>query len=732
MAQSAINEIGVDLVRSEFEVNASSSQIGSWSLDCDIRVQDSDTDIREIKVNDITLSGDFTTEEFSVEINTKTQNNTDIDIDFIVGGIIGSGVTDDLNAVKESLSDINETIKGISEESSNIKVTINGIQSQVNTVESELTNKADAETIVQIGEDITEVQKTVAEQTLKVSSIESEISNKASSESVTVIANDLILTNNAIAEQSLKVSDLESQIESKASASSVTTLSDELSITNESLAEQVLKVSVLESEISSKASTESVSQIGDSLTLLGETVAEQVLKTDALDASISTLVSKEIFEAKTGEIESSFTEINQTTEAIQTTIKDQSGSISSLIESVNGLSVGVGKIQDDVDTLQSSVESNSKYIDDIVKDNVLTPIEKEQLFEIYRSIAREYDATKGNAYNYKIWRYKENSNIEEAGLNGNDGRYELYVSFKSAYNVISDVFNLNEWGFDKMDETTTLSEEYTISLLKKYLDNYYEAYGLLTEAFSSITAAIEDAQKRAGRTLEELTGVLSPEEMYTQIGKGVVLSTIIATRDVDGNITAGMNASSSQSDTSEENHGRVVFVGGAKDIDDFNNAAFVVYEDGHVKMQSALISEYASISALQMGLDEKTNVKDFQDLLIVVNNIVKALEKMWHIEGDDIVTDYNIVTTGEISAGGAGTESGEGGGGTSTGDYKMYHHPQDEAASVWRVEHGLGKFPNVRVLDSNKELCYGDVQYINTSVLTITFGAPFSGDAYCD
>jgi hypothetical protein len=115
---------------------------------------------------------------------------------------------------------------------------------------------------------------------------------------------------------------------------------------------------------------------------------------------------------------------------------------------------------------------------------------------------------------------------------------------------------------------------------------------------------------------------------------------------------------------------------------------------------------------------------------------ITTLEGFWYDENGMLCTDKdihvkgNIIADKEVSAGGVGTEEGGGGG---TGDYyKMYHHPQDEAASVWRVEHGLGKFPNVRVLDSNKELCYGDVQYINTSVLTITFGAPFSGDAYCD
>lgn len=137
-----------------------------------------------------------------------------------------------------------------------------------------------------------------------------------------------------------------------------------------------------------------------------------------------------------------------------------------------------------------------------------------------------------------------------------------------------------------------------------------------------------------------------------------------------------------------------------------------------------------------IDLSNYYNKNEIDDKYNEIESRLEVAEKItskFGYDEDGIYTDFNFRTSGELSAGGAGTESGEGGGGgTSTGDYKMYHHPQDEAASVWRVEHGLGKFPNVRVLDSNKELCYGDVQYINTSVLTITFGAPFSGDAYCD
>ena len=598
----------------------------------------------------------------------------------------------------------------------------------------------------------------------------------------------------------------------------------------------------------------------------------------------------------------------------------------------------VSKEEEVSEALMLNLNPANIYIDNITNDGVLTPIEKEQLFEIYRNIAKEHSTTKGNAFNYKIWQYGTDGETEIAGVNGGDGRFLKYVLFTNAYAPIVEIFNDGSWGFNKMGDTTELESDKTVSLLKSRIDEYYTARGELLETFSAITAAIEEAQKNAEKTLADLTGILTPEEMYTQIGKGVVLSTIIATRDTEGNITAGMNASPSFSDDSGENHGRVVFVGGVKDIDNINDATYVVYEDGHVKMSSAEISEYASINALRLGLDEKTDVSDFEGLVEVVNNTIQTLAKMWKIEDGELVTSYplrvhgnitadkevaaggvgeehtsgegideeqledylkeheyvtkdevadlipdvdlsdyattteveevktqvrnldtelrgviddvvdnveleldkkaskeevenaltdkatkaevqavdekldkavedlekadkdnadniedlagklndmfylkdgtigtkyNFYSKGEISAGGVGTES-EGGGGegsttldglmdveitgendfpnTDEGRYQkqsqvlgynsqegiwvnkvtMYHHKQTQPSAEWNIKHDLGKFPNVKIVDTLKQLCLGDVYYIDENNVTIKFGGAESGDAYLD
>lgn len=102
-----------------------------------------------------------------------------------------------------------------------------------------------------------------------------------------------------------------------------------------------------------------------------------------------------------------------------------------------------------------------------------------------------------------------------------------------------------------------------------------------------------------------------------------------------------------------------------------------------------------------------------------------------------IVTKYNLVSEKAVSSkglasGGGSEEEGEGESGTTTGTYQMYKHVQSIPSAEWRILHGLGKMPNVKIVDSNTEQCYGDVFYESTDIVVIKFGGEFSGTAYLD
>jgi hypothetical protein len=59
-----------------------------------------------------------------------------------------------------------------------------------------------------------------------------------------------------------------------------------------------------------------------------------------------------------------------------------------------------------------------------------------------------------------------------------------------------------------------------------------------------------------------------------------------------------------------------------------------------------------------------------------------------------------------------------------------YTHFQNVPASIWVIEHNLGFWPNVYVLDTNGDECEGDVQnHPSMNRTDIFFSAPFAGRA---
>lgn len=57
-------------------------------------------------------------------------------------------------------------------------------------------------------------------------------------------------------------------------------------------------------------------------------------------------------------------------------------------------------------------------------------------------------------------------------------------------------------------------------------------------------------------------------------------------------------------------------------------------------------------------------------------------------------------------------------------------HTQAIPEAVWQVNHGMGKFPSVTVVDSAGTEVVGVVTYVDTMSLTIEFSAGFAGNAY--
>lgn len=61
---------------------------------------------------------------------------------------------------------------------------------------------------------------------------------------------------------------------------------------------------------------------------------------------------------------------------------------------------------------------------------------------------------------------------------------------------------------------------------------------------------------------------------------------------------------------------------------------------------------------------------------------------------------------------------------------KNYVHNQIVASNSWEIQHNLDKYPSVSIVDSGNNLVVGEVKYIDSNNIIITFTSIFSGKAY--
>lgn len=57
-------------------------------------------------------------------------------------------------------------------------------------------------------------------------------------------------------------------------------------------------------------------------------------------------------------------------------------------------------------------------------------------------------------------------------------------------------------------------------------------------------------------------------------------------------------------------------------------------------------------------------------------------------------------------------------------------YDQTVPSDAWTVQHNLGRFPSVTVVDSAGTTVMGDVQYLDENNISIGFSSPFTGKVY--
>lgn len=86
-----------------------------------------------------------------------------------------------------------------------------------------------------------------------------------------------------------------------------------------------------------------------------------------------------------------------------------------------------------------------------------------------------------------------------------------------------------------------------------------------------------------------------------------------------------------------------------------------------------------------------------------------------------------LVIYGPKTAGtwGAGVPLGAGSGST------YYLHTQASPAATWQVAHGLGRTPNIALIDTGGRVVYADIVHNSTSLAVIQFPSAVTGTAMC-
>jgi hypothetical protein len=64
-----------------------------------------------------------------------------------------------------------------------------------------------------------------------------------------------------------------------------------------------------------------------------------------------------------------------------------------------------------------------------------------------------------------------------------------------------------------------------------------------------------------------------------------------------------------------------------------------------------------------------------------------------------------------------------------TGDLS-FTYVQGVASTTWNIQHNLGKFPSITVIDTANTVVTGEYTYDNINNVTLTFSAAFAGTAY--
>lgn len=159
------------------------------------------------------------------------------------------------------------------------------------------------------------------------------------------------------------------------------------------------------------------------------------------------------------------------------------------------------------------------------------------------------------------------------------------------------------------------------------------------------------------------------------------------------------------------------------------NSILVASEDASItghSNSSQLIPERIDLSGIDLGGTGGV-VPD-----VLINNIYNSNKiAEWNyayqktVEAVDVSVNGNLITLTLFFLDGTSIFDS-----FSVGLDKNYVHDQQVASDTWIVNHNLGKFASVGIVDTAGDEVEGQVRHNSINQVTITFSAPISGKAY--
>ena len=146
----------------------------------------------------------------------------------------------------------------------------------------------------------------------------------------------------------------------------------------------------------------------------------------------------------------------------------------------------------------------------------------------------------------------------------------------------------------------------------------------------------------------------------------------------------------------------------------------IVYNNNSVEITYEVDILLLDNEVYLLTLNESSGKLLFRDKMTVIDRYdEEAQDDRFIIEEDDYSfvttdTEENFVIVGDSNSGGD----------------KNYVHHQSSASATWNVNHSLGKFSSVTVVDSGNTVVQGQIQFVDANNVTLIFSSAFSGRAY--